>query len=238
MKKDEKETSASSAYFKELAKTKPLSKEEEHDLAVKIQGGDERALNKLVQANLKFVVKLANKFIGMGVGIEDLIQEGNTGLIEAAKRFGPDHDVKFITYAQFWIRKRLNLCICEYGRTVRLPANQEYDIYKKKKAGGSGPKKDLKIDTLLSDENDGTIGDLLLRVDEENPFESEEQAKIIKFLLDQLNEKERRIVGMFYGLDTDPMSTKEVAEQMGLTAPEVNRALKSARKKMRDATKK
>ena len=123
-------------YFKDIeGVSSPLTKAEELQLAARIQKGDELALNRLVQANLKFVVTLANKFIGMGLSIDDLIQEGNAGLIEAARRFTPDKDVKFITYAQFWIRKRLNLSLCEYGRTVRLPVNQEYDIYKRKMKG-------------------------------------------------------------------------------------------------------
>lgn len=104
-------------YFREMAAiSKPLSKAREHELARRIQAGDDRALEELVQANLKFAVTLANKFVGMGLSIDDLIQEANSGLIEAALRFGAEKDVKFITYAQFWIRKRLNGALCEIGR--------------------------------------------------------------------------------------------------------------------------
>jgi len=108
MKNTRFETSAGlPQYFKSLdGLARPLSKCEEGALADRIQLGDDEALNSLVTANLKFVVTLANKFIGMGLPIDDLIQEGNAGLIEAARKFTSDKDVKFITYAQFWIRKR------------------------------------------------------------------------------------------------------------------------------------
>jgi RNA polymerase primary sigma factor len=124
------ETSSSlPTYFREMsAVAKPLTKTQEHALSVRIQAGDDEALNELVQANLKFVVTLANKFVGMGVSIDDLIQEGNAGLIEAARRFGSEKDTKFITYAQFWIRKRLNLCLCEYGRCLLYTSPSPRDV--------------------------------------------------------------------------------------------------------------
>jgi RNA polymerase primary sigma factor len=232
------ETSSSlPAYFREMsAVAKPLSKQRERELAVRIQAGDDRALNELVQANLKFVVTLANKFVGMGVSIDDLIQEGNAGLIEAARRFGPERDVKFITYAQFWIRKRLNGALCEYGRTVRIPVNQEYDIYKQKQRGEAVRNlSNVKLDRPVGDDGDHTLGDLLLRTDAVDPFEADEQAAVLGSLLNRLTAKEKRIVGLFYGLVGDGLSTKEVAAEVGMTAVEVNRALKVARAKMRKA---
>ena len=143
-------------YFKEIEKvSSPLTKSQEHQLALKIQQGDSNALNELVLHNLKFVVLLANKFIGMGVNIDDLIQEGNKGLIEAAKRFTPEKDTKFITYAQFWIRKHLNESIVEFGRTVKLPHNQEYEIYKQKTKGEwEGNLTNIEIDKPNQKEND------------------------------------------------------------------------------------
>jgi RNA polymerase primary sigma factor len=230
------ETSSSlPAYFREVSQcSKPLSKADERALAVRIQAGDDLALNELVQANLKFAVTLANKFVGMGLSVDDLIQEANSGLIEAARRFGPDKDVKFITYAQFWIRKRLNGALCEYGRTVRIPVNQEYDIYKRKMAGEATPNlNNVKLDRPVGDDGDHTLGDLLLRTNAVDPFEDDEQASVLRFLLGKLTAKERQIVELFYGLDDESRSTKEVAELVGLSAVEVNRALKVARAKMR-----
>lgn len=223
-------------YFQSLDKISvPLKKAEELELATRIQAGDEAALNSLVQANLKFVVTLANKFIGMGLSIEDLIQEGNAGLIEAARKFTPDKDVKFITYAQFWIRKRLNLALCEYGRTVRLPVNQEYDIYKRKMLGEDINLSNIALDKPIGEDGDNTLGDLICKTPFADPFEAQEEKMMVKQLLSLLKESDRVIVELFYGLVGDGMSTKDIAVQVGKTPAEVNRALKVARNKMRQS---
>jgi RNA polymerase primary sigma factor len=221
-------------YFKSIESVaKPLSKAEELALADRIQAGDELALNSLVTANLKFVVTLANKFIGMGLSIDDLIQEGNSGLIEAAQKFTSDKDVKFITYAQFWIRKRLNLALCDHGRIVRLPVNQEYDIYKRRMKGEEINLSNVQIDKPVGEDGDNTIGDIMLRTDFSDPFEMEETNRVLTRLLSKLRPTELEIVQLFYGLVGDGLSTKEIAEQVGKTPAEVNRTLKVARAQMR-----
>ena len=111
-------------YFKTIQKLNPLTVTEEKELAQKIQEGDANALNKLVKHNLKIVVTIANRHIGQGVPIDDLIQEGNIGLFEAAQRFDPKSDARFITYASLWVRKRINESVVAHGRIVRLPHNQ------------------------------------------------------------------------------------------------------------------
>lgn len=226
-------------YFKSIDNVAvPLSKTEELALAARIQAGDELAINQLVTANLKFVVTLANKFIGMGLSIDDLIQEGNIGLIEAARKFTADKDVKFITYAQFWIRKRLNLALCDHGRIVRLPVNQEYDIYKRKMQGEDINLSTVQIDKPVGEDGDNTIGDIMLRTEFQDPFEGDETNRVLTRLLAKLRPTEREIVELFYGLVGDGLSTKEIAEQVGKTPAEVNRALKVARAQMRKEIKK
>jgi RNA polymerase primary sigma factor len=91
----------------------------------------------------------------------------------------------------------------------------------------------VKLDRPVGDDGDHTLGDLLLRTDSVDPFEDDEKAGVLRFLLGKLSAKERRIVELFYGLDDEGRSTKEVAEIVGLSAVEVNRALKIARAKMR-----
>lgn len=225
-------------YFKELEKVaSPLTKKQEHDLAIKIQEGDTSALNELVLHNLKFVVLLANKFIGMGINIDDLIQEGNQGLIEAAKRFTPDKNTKFITYAQFWIRKYLNESIVEFGRTVKLPHNQEYDIYKQKVSGEyEGNLHNVQIDKPISDDDETSLGDLILSENFHDPFEKEEQNQQLLFFLSHLTEEEIKIIKLYYGIEeTKSLSTREVSKIVGIEEPKVNRILKTARYKMRKA---
>ena len=108
-------------YFGEISTHPLLTREEEKELAIRIQNGDENAMNELVQSNLKFVVKIAKKYRGHGVALADLISEGNLGLIEAARRFDPDRDVKFISYAVWWIRQHIITAVSNMGHPFRLP---------------------------------------------------------------------------------------------------------------------
>ena len=221
-------------YFKRLDRiSKPLSKEEELSLADRIQAGDALAIDSLVTANLKFAVTMANKFIGMGLPIEDLIQEANAGLIEAAKKFTSDKDVKFITYAQFHVRKRLNLSLCENGRTVRLPVNQEYEIYKRKMAGEEINLHNIDIDQPIGESDSNTLGDLLLKSLDPDPFDQDERTLLLSKALRTLKTSELEIIKLFYGFDEDELSMKEIASRTGRELSEVGRALKTARHKMR-----
>ena len=100
----EQDTSSLGAYFREISHIDPLSKLEEMALA---RQGDEEALQELVKHNLKYVVKVAGRYKGMGLSFSDLINEGNIGMIMAAKRYKADRGVKFITYAVWWIRQSI-----------------------------------------------------------------------------------------------------------------------------------
>lgn len=109
------------AYVRRIVRIPLLSKEDELTLGAKIQQGDERSFRKLVEANLRFVVKVAMRYQGCGLSLLDLINEGNLGLLEAARRFSPDHGVKFITYAVWWIRQAIMQALAAGGGAVRLP---------------------------------------------------------------------------------------------------------------------
>lgn len=225
-------------YFSEVNLVEErLTKEEEHELARRIRRGGidgEHAFKRLSQANLKFVVQQANKFIGMGLPIDDLVQAGNMGLMEAAMKYTPDHDTKFLTYAKSWIRKRLNLALCEHGRTVRLPVNQEYRIYKERIKGEGPNLANVRIDVTVGDDNDAKIGDLILHADFNDPFKDQDTMRTLGILMKSINERERRVMELFYGLDgVEDRSTKDVAEILDMTPAEVNRTLKVARAKMR-----
>ena len=109
------------AYLHRIVRIPLLSKEEELGLGRQIQQGDERAFRKLVEANLRFVVKVATRYQGCGLSLLDLINEGNLGLLEAARRYSPDRGVKFITYAVWWIRQAIMQALAAGGGAVRLP---------------------------------------------------------------------------------------------------------------------
>src|SRR5687767_486588 len=109
------------AYMREIAHFQPLPAEEEKVLGRLIRGGDEEALRKLVEANLRFVVSYAKRYRGLGLSFLDLIHEGTLGLIEAAKRFDPERGVKFISYAVWWVRQAIFHALSEHSRVFRLP---------------------------------------------------------------------------------------------------------------------
>jgi len=122
------------SYLAEIAHSKPLSAADEVDLAKKIKQGDERARNRLVEANLRFVVSVAKEYQNRGVPFADLISAGNMGLITAAERFDEEKGFKFISYAVWWIRQAILQTLAEQSRTVRLPLNKIGLLYKISKA--------------------------------------------------------------------------------------------------------
>jgi RNA polymerase primary sigma factor len=109
------------AYLRRIVRIPLLSREDEQALGVQIQQGDERAFRKLVEANLRFVVKVAMRYQGCGLSLLDLINEGNLGSLEAARRYSPDRGVKFITYAVWWIRQAIMQALAAGGGAVGLP---------------------------------------------------------------------------------------------------------------------
>lgn len=111
-------------YFKDVSKLPMISPEEEIELAKKIQNGNKSAESKLIKANLRFVISVAKQYQNKGLDLVDLIQEGNLGLIEGARRYNPDRGIKFISYAVWWIRQSILKAISDQCRTVRVPMGQ------------------------------------------------------------------------------------------------------------------
>ncbi len=117
-------------YLQEISRLERITPEEEKILGDKIQAGDREALQRLVEANLRFVVSFAKKYRGCGLSFLDLINEGNIGLIEAAKRFNPRKNVKFITYAVWWVRQAIIHALSDHSGAFRLPQKQANLLYR------------------------------------------------------------------------------------------------------------
>ncbi|MCU0411645.1 MAG: sigma-70 family RNA polymerase sigma factor [Bacteroidetes bacterium] len=119
-----RESQSLDKYLQEIGKVELLSPQEEIDLARRIKKGDQKALEKLTKANLRFVVSVAKQYQNQGLSLGDLINEGNLGLIKAAKRFDETRGFKFISYAVWWIRQSILQALAEQSRIVRLPLNR------------------------------------------------------------------------------------------------------------------
>jgi RNA polymerase primary sigma factor len=123
-------------YLDQISKFPALTEEDEKELGEKIRKGDEEALQTLIQSNLKFVVSYVKKYRGMGLSMLDLINEGNVGLIEAAKRFDPGRNVRFISYAVWWIRQAIIHALSRYSHIYNIPQklSDQISLMKKKTA--------------------------------------------------------------------------------------------------------
>jgi RNA polymerase primary sigma factor len=255
------------AYMREIAKFEPLPSDEEKSLGRKIQAGDEAALNKLVESNLRFVVSYAKRYRGLGLSFLDLIHEGNLGLIEAAKRFDPERNVRFISYAVWWVRQAIFHGLAEHSRMFRLPekvsgqvskvgsvrdrlaaelerqpTNEEVakeaelteaDVERLLRVAGEG----LSLSTEVGEDGNMELGDLIEQ-DTIPPIEIEmirdSFTRQIKQLLEVLDDKEREVMRMRFGLDgEDPRNLREIGESLGLSRERVRQIESKAKEKLR-----
>jgi RNA polymerase primary sigma factor len=259
------------AYLRAISKLPRLTPEEERDLGHRIQNGDEEALRRLVEGNLRFVVSYAKRYRGLGVPFLDLIHEGNLGLMEAARRFDPSRNVKFITYAVWWIRQaithalslqsrafslpqKLSGVAARMGRQVadlteqldRTPTSREIaddlDISEQSvdallRIGGS----DLSLSERLGN-RDGADGPELGELIEQDGVPAVEEellhkaaAARVRAALGELDEKEREIVELRYGLDRDgePRTLQEVGDLLALSRERIRQIESRAKDKLR-----
>jgi len=129
-----RETASLDKYLQEIGKVELITADEEVDLAQRIRAGDRAALEKLIKANLRFVVSVSKQYQNQGLSLPDLINEGNLGLMKAAKRYDETRGFKFISYAVWWIRQSILQALAEQSRIVRLPLNKIGSINKINKA--------------------------------------------------------------------------------------------------------
>lgn len=198
-------------YFEEVKKYKKrLTRQQEHDLAVRIQSGDESAIDILVKHNLRFVISIAKKYRAItDVSFADLISEGNLGLIKAAKRFDPNRNIKFSSYAVWWIKASIKECISNYKN------NTEYNVI------DDGQMTNLsETDFVYNDVNEEFEKQI-------NNIQSRQSA--IEDLIKCLEEREKKIILLFFGLgETEKeMNLEEISKEMSLTKERV-RQIKDA----------
>jgi RNA polymerase primary sigma factor len=226
-----------SAYLREIARLPRLDGDEERALAVRIQRDrDEAALTRLVECNLRFVVSYAKRYRGFGVSFLDLIHEGNLGLIEAARRFDPERNVKFITYAVWWIREAMMHVLSDQTRAFSFPPKMFAALH-------NAPD-DVSLNEPVGIKAQG--GDGRERLDllplEQLPIEDEmiRQADLDELLsaLSDLDGKEREVVRLRFGLDDDQEHTlQEIGDRLHLSRERVRQIETRAKEKLRRSAK-
>jgi RNA polymerase primary sigma factor len=255
------------AYLRALARLPRLTAEDERELGRRIRAGDGDALRRLVEGNLRFVVSYAKRYRGLGVPFLDLIHEGNLGLMEAARRFDPDRNVKFITYAVWWVRQaimhalsgqvrafslpqKLSGVAARFGREVaelteqleRTPTTSEIaagleiseaDVDALRRIGSS--------DVSLSDHigaGESELGDMI----EQASIPPIDEALIheaavgrVRDALRELDDKEREVVTLRFGLDRDgePRTLQEVGDALGLSRERIRQIESRAKERLR-----
>jgi len=252
---DTKEDSLS-IYFKDVRKSETISAEEEVELAKKIQMGDERALNELVNANLRFVIKIAKEYQNQGVPLADLISEGNYGLITAAQKFDHTKGFRFISYAVWWIKQAIKHCLNENSRTVRLPANMINKLSKIRKELEEFEKNNERTATdndveyvevpycnsLSSpiNEDGDVLGDMLsddiFGSPDEIISENENIRKQLNKAMEGLSEREKDIIYCYFGINGHPLTLSQIGMEYGLTKERIRQIKESAIRKIRNNT--
>ena len=241
MSRREEEGSTLGAYLREIAKLPRLTPDEERALGFRIQiDRDEAALTQLVESNLRFVVSYAKRYRGLGVSFLDLIHEGNLGLIEAARRFDPSRNVKFITYAVWWVREAMMHLLSDQTRAFSFPPKLFGALH-------NAPD-DVSLNEPIGDgtgrdggERQGReLADLLAQ--DEIPIEDEmiHQSDLdeLASALSDLDGKEREVVRLRYGLDDDEEHTlQEIGERMHLSRERVRQIETRAKEKLRRSAK-
>lgn len=209
-------------YFDDINKYKPLLKKEERRIGKKIKAGDRAAIEKLVTSNLKFVVSIAKKYKNYGVPFSDLIAEGNIGLVRAAYKFDYKRDIKFISYAVWWIRQAIQ----EYIKKVTLSNTKELSDIRVNSNCAS-------VDENGDDLSDSKIIPNTLSDDEFNDLEEYKKNSVNK-LLECLSHRESDIISCYFGLNnTDDLTLEEIGVKYNLTKERVRQIKEKALRKLR-----
>jgi RNA polymerase primary sigma factor len=212
-------------YYDELKKYKPISRERERKLIVKAKNGDLEAQNEILTANLRFVFNIASRYKGNGAAISDLISEGNLGLIKAIEKFNPENDVKFISYAVWWVRNSIQEFIKKRQQCLSIEKDEDtlnIPVYSSKMYDAEDEWVEKKEIVLSSEE------------DEEKRELHKRQRKVVETLMSKLEGREKRIIIEYYGIDGNKAKNLEqIGKELGITKERVRQIKKNGLNKLR-----
>ena len=265
-----RESASLDKYLQEIGKEDLITVEEEVELAQRIRKGDQKALEKLTRANLRFVVSVAKQYQNQGLSLPDLINEGNLGLIKAAEKFDETRGFKFISYAVWWIRQSIMQALAVQSRIVRLPLNQVGSLNKINKAFSRFEQENerrpspeeladsldlpaekvadtlrvsgrhISVDAPFVEGEDNSLLDVLVNDDSpiaDRTLINESLSTEVERALSTLTERERDIIKLFFGINTQEMTLEEIGEKFGLTRERVRQIKEKAIRRLRHSSR-
>ena len=227
------EDSVLNRYLDEIGKEALLFDEVEKQLSERILKGDAKALSKLVEANLRFVVAIARQYKGKGVAMEDIVSEGNIGLMKAASKFDAKKGVRFVNYAVVYVREAIEKFIDQQAGLYQVPKDVKSDIAHQQ----SMP---LSVDAPLGHRTNMSLLSVLVNQDAplaDERVHSEAIEDAVEFALGSLDKREAQVVNAFFGIDQEHETMAEIAEDMDLKRERVRQIRDKAVRKLRKAYK-
>jgi RNA polymerase primary sigma factor len=240
-------------YLKDIRRIKVMTADREKTLAVKMKADDtpiserKKIEQELIQGNLRFVITVAKQYQNQGLDLSDLIAEGNLGLMKAIKNFDWNKDLRFISYGVWWIKQSIIQSLNDNSRTIRLPVNVVQDLQRaKKEVEQSGKKLEDKFSTLPSiidldmyiNEDGDTLLDMIENKEAELPDAIFDTKDILKQkligLLDVLDDRERSIVGDYFGLTGTPRTLEDIGSDFDLTKERIRQIKEKALRRLRN----
>lgn len=245
-------------YLRDIRHIPVVTPEREKQLKSMIVSGDlnesqkQEIYDEMVLGNLRFVINQAQKFNGHGVSVDDLIAEGNYGLIKAIKKFDWTSETRFLTYAVWWIRQSIMEHLNNHSRNIRLPVNviQEMSKMKKEPLTDDWYKEDnryhdvpttVTIDKVFNnDEETGTLKDILINKDVPSPEDFEDSESILKYklntVLQELDDREKFVVKAYHGMLGHQMTLQQIGDEIGLTKERVRQIKDKSLRKLRNSS--